>query len=382
MLKPFQNLIPPSGGTRFPALDGLRGLACLAVAAGHLHLFPLAYSISFSYMSVCVFFVLSAFLLTYPYAVGKKVNTKSYYIRRSFRIWPAYIVAIIAAYFVGGYVGQPVSLSNLFSHLTFTHTLFPDYAQSLIGAAWSLPAEMQFYAILPLLAIPLCRNPRRFFLVAIPLAVALQVILIISPFNVFKIQALNWPYLALPFIFGMAAALCVARGLSRSYLALLGGTGITLYGFWLFTVAGQNLPLIFKSFLAPRASFVALSTSLLIVGLCSNKGLICKTLSTTPIRLLGVAGYGIFLFHMPVYFLVTKLFNYHICQQIGLPLAILVGIASYFCVESPCIRLAHKVRFSLPSRPRFVHLFLRSNTSAQSQSTHPYSPAANPDTMP
>jgi len=107
-LHPLQGLVPPSGGTRFPALDGLRGLACLAVAAGHLHLLYPRMNEGFSGGAVAVFYVLSAFLLSYPWFIGKPIKPGSYYIRRLFRIWPAYLVSLLLSLWLYATLNSPL----------------------------------------------------------------------------------------------------------------------------------------------------------------------------------------------------------------------------------------------------------------------------------
>jgi peptidoglycan/LPS O-acetylase OafA/YrhL len=94
----FSSLIPPSGGTRFPALDGLRGLAVLAVMLNHMPIIGgTKYIIgTYGWHAVCIFFTLSAFLLYYPLTKPQvKISFGSYYLRRFLRIYPAWLFATI-----------------------------------------------------------------------------------------------------------------------------------------------------------------------------------------------------------------------------------------------------------------------------------------------
>jgi peptidoglycan/LPS O-acetylase OafA/YrhL len=79
------NLIPPSSDTRLPALDVGRGLALLAVMLNHTHIIGgTKYIIgAYGFHSVCIFFVLSAFLLYYPLTKpDSRISLGSYYPRR------------------------------------------------------------------------------------------------------------------------------------------------------------------------------------------------------------------------------------------------------------------------------------------------------------
>ncbi|MNI30673.1 hypothetical protein D3C73_845270 [compost metagenome] len=46
---------------------------------------------------------------------------------------------------------QSSSITDLLSHLTFTYGFIPQYVNTIIGPAWSLALEMQFYVVFPLL---------------------------------------------------------------------------------------------------------------------------------------------------------------------------------------------------------------------------------------
>ena len=98
---------------RYTELDGLRGIAALSVYFSHLigvfnfdsTLFD---SISNSPLhivwhgegAVNLFFLLSGFVLTLPYIKYRdKLNLVPFYIKRVFRIYPAFILAILFSIF-------------------------------------------------------------------------------------------------------------------------------------------------------------------------------------------------------------------------------------------------------------------------------------------
>src|SRR6187402_933896 len=96
---------------RYRQLDSLRGLAAICVFFSHYFLIfkvdeawatqlkatPLGILINGS-SAVLFFFVLSGFVLTLPFANNKKpLKLVEFYVKRVFRIYPAYIVAILFA---------------------------------------------------------------------------------------------------------------------------------------------------------------------------------------------------------------------------------------------------------------------------------------------
>src|SRR5436190_4496676 len=90
---------------RFAAVDGLRGVACLAVVLHHAYYHAGRYQwplglprlLSYGYLGVEIFFVLSGFCLAYPLLNTAKpaASWSTYAKRRARRILPAYWAALI-----------------------------------------------------------------------------------------------------------------------------------------------------------------------------------------------------------------------------------------------------------------------------------------------
>ncbi len=156
------------------ALDGIRALACLSVISFHLDLFSMLAHIwspilndfgatvisslaLAGEMGIMLFFILSGFLLFLPFA--KTIlfdepgpSLRRYYIRRIFRILPAYYVALflIVLYLQPSYL-QPAHFQELWLFLTFRMD-FPLTYQQINPPFWTLAIEFQFYLLLPLIA--------------------------------------------------------------------------------------------------------------------------------------------------------------------------------------------------------------------------------------
>ena len=169
---------------RFIELDGLRGLAAVAVVVGHFTstfstLYPDAppSSLSFVYgqFGVQLFFIISGFVILMTAERAKRAS--DFAISRFTRLYPAYWIAVIISIVVGTLADVPgTQLSPLELLLNFTMVqrllLVPD----VNGAFWTLAIEMQFYIIVfAILLITKCRISDRLvrWLVAAWLLIAL-----------------------------------------------------------------------------------------------------------------------------------------------------------------------------------------------------------------
>ncbi len=141
-------------------LDVLRAFAILFVFIYHYIIFfehPLWLEKigKFGWTGVDLFFVLSGYLIASQLfeSIGKtnKINLKVFYIKRIFRIFPAYFF-ILALYFLFPFVREKESLAPLWKYLTFTLNLHLNaHLTGTFSHAWSLCVEEQFYLLFPLI---------------------------------------------------------------------------------------------------------------------------------------------------------------------------------------------------------------------------------------
>lgn len=150
--------------------DGLRCLACLAVIIHHLsqklmidgqslwvqnlHSFALMGNIG-----VSIFFILSGFLLSYPFwnhYLNNETfpNIKEYILRRAARIMPGFYIALIISTLLVVFAKYPVEhlWARFVAGLTFTSgfhyiTFFPS---DIDGALWSISFEVFCYLLMPI----------------------------------------------------------------------------------------------------------------------------------------------------------------------------------------------------------------------------------------
>ena len=142
-------------------LDHLRAFAICYVLIFHYCLFShpdWAHSLSaFGWTGVDLFFVLSGYLISsHLFAEISKtgsISLKTYFIKRSFRILPAYLF-IVAVYFLVPAFHEREALSPLWRFLTFTKNFGLDTRiEATFSHSWSLCVEEQFYFVFPLVLL-------------------------------------------------------------------------------------------------------------------------------------------------------------------------------------------------------------------------------------
>ncbi len=102
--------------------------------------------------TVSFFFVLSGFILAYVYLPNDegKIPWKTFILKRLARIYPLYVIAIVAVIpFRWG--DTPHTLIGLLLDLTFLQAWIPPYPLALNGPAWAMSIIFVFYVVFPLL---------------------------------------------------------------------------------------------------------------------------------------------------------------------------------------------------------------------------------------
>jgi peptidoglycan/LPS O-acetylase OafA/YrhL len=150
-----------------PSLDGLRGMAVLAVMASHLFrgttrgtlLRPIGVTLSFGANGVDLFFVLSGFLITGILfdSTSDSGYFRKFYARRTLRIFPLYYGVLFVLFLITPLLGLQWHRMNwaLLFYLQNTnifgtfYTFFLGHGISL-DHFWSLAVEEQFYLVWPL----------------------------------------------------------------------------------------------------------------------------------------------------------------------------------------------------------------------------------------
>ena len=134
----------------FRTLDGLRGVAALAVAFRHIPDNAVADSTPESYLAVDLFFVLSGFVLAHAYAgrLARGMSLADFAVVRLIRLYPLYLIAslitlalVLVPAWPGHFHPPPRSARTIVLALLFVPTIAPHENIGLfplIGPAWSL----------------------------------------------------------------------------------------------------------------------------------------------------------------------------------------------------------------------------------------------------
>lgn len=212
-------------------IEGWRGLAACMVVFAHYGVVPgESWAVSrFAFTGVDLFFVLSGFVFA-PYFFGKPLAWAGFAIKRFFRIYPAYFLALLGYVFLKFLAGQP--LVFVWEHLAFAHLQTREMAFYYNPVFWSLPSEVEFYVLLPLMAWA-CRG--RWWVLGL-LAVAALVLRVglgvasDSPSqNGAFIALFHLPGLLIEFLLGVGAWRVAGLGLSRPKYAIIFIAGLALW---------------------------------------------------------------------------------------------------------------------------------------------------------
>ena len=160
---------PPPGHPRFPLVDSLRGLSCVAVITAHAVRITDAQKTQWfgDYTEhllwvVTLFFVISAFLLYRPFVAARidRTNTApaiaDYAWRRALRVLPGFWVSLTVLWIL-----FPLPhMSHWLSYYTLTQVYGPQ--RFWLGdnpPTWTLACEIVFYVLLPLFVVLMRRQP-------------------------------------------------------------------------------------------------------------------------------------------------------------------------------------------------------------------------------
>jgi peptidoglycan/LPS O-acetylase OafA/YrhL len=131
--------------SRIPSLDGLRGIAALAVMAFHFNVFFLPQArlpfVSRGYLAVDLFFLISGFVMAHTYGEQLGDNRQAHWFRfalaRFARIYPLFVLTTLAMIAIQALSGMHLDLVS-FSNRALL--LQPFLLQQWMGLSWNYPS--------------------------------------------------------------------------------------------------------------------------------------------------------------------------------------------------------------------------------------------------
>jgi peptidoglycan/LPS O-acetylase OafA/YrhL len=297
-------------GSRVAGLDGLRGLAALAVLVLHVSFYTARARPPWDVgdgllqglrLGVVLFFALSGFLLVRPWlraarGQGAAPDVTEYLVRRAARVLPCYYVALAlgAVVLIGTGNDRLPHVRDLPALLLLVQNWSPDLQEKLVPPAWTLAIEVSFYLVLPIAGVLLLRfgtTARR------QLALALAAAATSIGFNALVAAWLpaQWhrtlPGTGYAFALGAAAAVLAENrrpnATARAFLIADALADKTWHAPGMVVI--RDLP--------AAAGFAAL-----LLAVASGKG---RVLDSPPLRWLGSRSYALYLVHYPVILLFT-----------------------------------------------------------------------------
>ena len=355
---PRRAATPPSKLRYIPALDGLRGLAVAAVLLFHGG-FGWATG---GFLGVSLFFTLSGFLIT-SLVVSERASTGgvdvlAFWARRARRLLPASLLTLLLTVYVT-WIAVPLAQrpsvlgdvrAALFNVANWRFIsqgapyADPGLVPSPVQHYWSLAIEEQFYLAFPLLAIVALRWRPKVLGCVFGAVIALSVLAQLSFDGTDRIYFGTDTRAAELAIGGLLAlglphVAAVQRRTSARLADAMGAATLlaTLVLWWRADLQDPGL-------YAGALAVVGVVSATVIYGSVEGR-VLARVLSARPLVELGKISYGVYLYHLPLFLLLTedRVHRSGAALFILRALAtVLLATASFHLVERP-IRLGRSL---------------------------------------
>ncbi len=329
------------------------------------------------YLGVDLFFVLSGYLITSlllaEQRAAGRVDLRAFWIRRARRLLPAVLAVLPAVALYAAIFAKPAELSRIRGDGIATLFYFANWRSIFAGKSywdlfdapsplehtWSLAIEEQFYVVWPLVAtLVLARSrgstrPLLVTSVGLALASAAAMLALFSPMETSRAY-MGTDTRGGSILVGAALA-CVLAGRGRSageratpseegraargarWLDVAGVVAVIGLGVAWGTLDGQS------AFLY-RGGFWLTEVGVLVLVACAaqgSKSLVAKVFSVAPLRGAGLVSYGLYLWHWPVFVVLTAPrvgFGGVGLSAVRLGVTVAIALVSYRFLEQPIRR--------------------------------------------
>ncbi len=322
----------PIQGAHVPVLDGIRGLAILAVMWNHATHYggTHAFDAWFNYLSwwgwigVDLFFVLSGYLIT-GILLDSRGSSRffgNFYARRALRIFPLYY-AVVAFSFLVLPPLLPPAQAERFGRIAGDGPYYLLYLQNFVlarggvrhgvlGVTWSLAIEEQFYFVWP--SVVYFCSPRELkrltgalFVTALVCRAVFSLGLHLAPFSIYVLTPCRMDSLAAGAYLavrareagGLQALAPAARriGFAAALAAVALVVGERLGGLVDIWTPGQGPISIIVGF---RLVALAAGALLVLVVTAKPASRLHRVFASPRLRFFGIYAYGLYLVHLPI----------------------------------------------------------------------------------
>jgi len=347
--EPANTYESPFEGGRIPSLDGLRGISMMLVLLGHMggtrnfiHTdLPIG---DYAHLGVRVFFVMSGFLISSllfdEIHKTKGVSLKLFYMRRTFRIFPAFYTYMLVLAITVGLGVQHVSRHDFAFAVSYAINFVPQKAW-LVGHTWSLAVEEQFYLLWPAVLWLLGRTKGLWVAAATVLAVPLI--------------RVGWYYLlpqyelligeAFPTVADAIAVGCLLAGIrgwlwrQEHYKRFLMSPAVWLVPLTFIAVNAQ--PFFMARWLLGETIMNVLIAVFIDRMIRRPDDLFGRFLNSRTMIFIGVLSYSLYLWQQP--FLNRKSVDWWAAFPQNICFVFAAALASHYLIEKPFLRLRRKV---------------------------------------
>ncbi len=304
-------------------LQGMRGWSALLIMCFHIIGYvSLPFIAVFSFMNsgysaVYFFFLISGYILmrkfeSKDYNIKGKFNVLIYYMRRIFRIWPLYFIAIFLFAYQTKVIWQEFLFIQNYLPSTFS-----------FSALWTLVIEELFYLILPLWVLAFHKDWLKSFIAIMCFSIAYMLIVTIF----FSSGSPNYLYAQFP-----TFAITYALG-----TLLAKGKAVKVH--WILIALAWLILSVYFSYDGAQFSFVAVILFSLVYFLVLSNLRNSVVFTNRIMHFIGGLTYPIYLVSVPVeYFLIATIGTANI---FWIPLTFILTITSaYFLhvtIEKPLI---------------------------------------------
>ena len=313
---------PSPEGTleRRPAFDGLRGFAVGAVILYHAGIGGARHPwLPGGFLGVDVFFVLSGFLITGILLTNRdrtgRTVTREFWIRRARRLVPALLVMLLfcAAW---GWLAAPrwelTSLRNQsFATLVYVqnwYRMFGDPGRAPLSHTWSLSIEEQWYLVWPFLLgglLAATRSRRVPTLAALGVATAASAVAMSWYFDRFgwgRAYGSTTARAGELILGGIVAIAWREWGSIRSHGARIAVECTAVIAVVVLIVEFATLSATDAGTYRGGSYLAAACTAVIIIAVLQPRSAVVgRTLSWPAITAIGLASYGLYLFHVPLF---------------------------------------------------------------------------------